>query len=144
MTNYGQFHDGFFEGLWIDEATVHFFLSTEEKERFTAVTTGVVRLIVDGLREGNIILDVLTREPDEITTDDTSELYGSQSDASKEEVARRFLAEVRQQGLIIFEIDASYGGTCLALVHSVELLPRVEWMRRYCSDVSLGKQASHP
>ncbi len=43
MKNYGQFHDGFFEGLWISgKEIVHVFLSTSKKERATVVLTGLV------------------------------------------------------------------------------------------------------
>lgn len=75
MNYYEQFHDGFFDGLWVDESTVHFLLSTEQKERFTVVATRVVRLIVEGFREGNIVLDVSTRDHNEFTLDDISEVH---------------------------------------------------------------------
>jgi len=62
--NYTDFHDGFFEGLWISEKEiVHIHLSTASGERSTAVLTGVIMLKAGGFREGNIILDVLARTP---------------------------------------------------------------------------------
>ena len=131
MKDYGQFHDGSFDGLWVDESTARFLLSTEEKERFTAVATGVVRLIVEGFRKGNTIFDVSTHDHGELTLDEISEAYEVREDASGKALATRLLAEARQHDLMILQIGASYGATCLALVRSVELLPRAEWVRRY-------------
>jgi hypothetical protein len=66
MKKYGRFHDGFFEGFWIDGTTVQVHLSTLEKERFTAVAEGVVALAANGFRAGNIVFDVVARGHEEI------------------------------------------------------------------------------
>jgi hypothetical protein len=78
VRKYGQFHDGFFEGLWIDSTTVHVFLSTLEKERFTAVAEGVAALDSGGFRAGNIIFDVVVRDHEEIVSRDVAQLYDLQ------------------------------------------------------------------
>ena len=77
MKTYHQFHDGFLDGLLIDKdrGMVHVYLSTWEKERNTAVLSGVLMLKAGGFREGNIILDVSTRDHDEVTLKDIAELY---------------------------------------------------------------------
>jgi hypothetical protein len=75
MRKYGQFHDGFFEGFWINGTTVHVFLSTLEKERFTAIAEGVVALDANGFRAGNIIFDAIVRDHEEIVFRDITQLY---------------------------------------------------------------------
>ena len=43
MKTYEQFHDGYFEGIWIPaEGTAHVYLATSNRQRSTAVLTGVV------------------------------------------------------------------------------------------------------
>ncbi|HEX5233964.1 MAG TPA: hypothetical protein VFW25_01400 [Silvibacterium sp.] len=49
MKNFGEFHDGSFEGLWLDGKTAHVFLATEGREQFTVVAEGVAALAIDGV-----------------------------------------------------------------------------------------------
>jgi hypothetical protein len=72
MRKYAQFHDGFLEGFWIDGTTVHVYLNTLEKERFTAV--GVAAMDANGFRAGNVIFDVVVRDRDEIVLGDIAQL----------------------------------------------------------------------
>src|ERR1039458_9136411 len=58
MFSYGQFHDGAFDGLLIHDKTVYVFVSTDQKEHFVIIATGVVAMIANGMQAGNIILDV--------------------------------------------------------------------------------------
>ena len=47
MNNYTEYHDGFFDGLWIqDEGTLQVYLRTSGKKRNTVALTGVVMLKV--------------------------------------------------------------------------------------------------
>jgi hypothetical protein len=131
MRIYSQFHDGFLEGFWIDGTTVHVYLSTLEKERFTVVVAGVVALGASGFRAGNLIFQVATRGNDEIVSRDIAALYDLQDGPAGESQGMRLLGKARQDGLILFEIDPSYGATSLILAHSVDLLPRNEWLARY-------------
>ncbi len=131
MKTYSQFHDGYLEGLWIDGTTVHVFLNTLEKERFTAVANGVVALGASGFRAGNIILRVATRDHEEIVFRDIAELYDLRPGPPGEGQGMRLLEKARQQGLTLLAIDPSYGATCLVLAHSVDLLDRNEWLARY-------------
>jgi hypothetical protein len=62
MKSYEQFHDGYFEGIWMPvPGTAHVHLATSDRQRSTAVLTGVVMVKVTGFKEGNIILDVTIR-----------------------------------------------------------------------------------
>jgi len=135
MKNYGQFHDGFFEGLWIpDKETVHVFLSTLKKERTTVVLTGVVMLKASGLKEGNIIFDVLTRDHDEITLQDIAELYelpGHEPAAWEHQL----LKKASDQSFQMFELNPSYGGSCLILARTTEFMNREEWAERYARSI---------
>jgi hypothetical protein len=121
MKNYGQFHDGFFEGLWIpDKGIVHVFLSTSKRERATVVLTGVVMLKASGLKEGNIIFDVLTRDHDEITLEDIAELYELKPGHEPAVWEHQLLEKAQQQGFQMLQINPSYGGSCLILAQAIE------------------------
>jgi hypothetical protein len=131
MKTYPQFHDGFLEGLWIDRGIVHVYLSTLEKERTTAVLNGVVMLRAGGFREGNIIFEVLTRGHEEITLQDVAELYVLQSSHEPAAWEHQLIDRARKECLQIFEVNPSYGGTCLILARTVEFVTRKEWLERY-------------
>jgi hypothetical protein len=129
MKTYHEFHDGFFEGLWIDDQRVHIFLSTLEKERFTMVAEGVAGLTVEGLRRGNIIFDVATKTHEEWSEYDVATIPELQMiDSSRANVR---LARARQQELTLLEINPSYGGSCLILAQSLDLLGRKAWSERH-------------
>ena len=131
MKNYSQFHDGDLEGIWIDGTTVHMYLNTLKKERFTAVAKGVVAVVASGFRAGNIIFEVVTRDHEDIVLRDIAELYDLRDDPAGEAQGRQLLGKARQEGLTLLEINPSYGGTCLVLSHSVDFLERNEWLTRY-------------
>jgi hypothetical protein len=131
MKNYSQFHDGVFEGLWIDGATVHVYVSTLKKERFTAVAGGVVALAASDFRAGNLIFEVVTRDHDEIVFDDVVALYQLQGGPADESKGAQLLEKAQQAGLTLLELNPSYGATCLVLAHTVDLLERNEWLARY-------------
>lgn len=125
MKTYHQFHDGFLEGLCIDKdkKVVEVYLSTLEKERTTAVLSGVLMLKAGGFREGNIILDVSTRDPEEITLADIAELYELDSTHEPAAWEHKLMDKVKVQRLRILEVNPSYGGTCLILAQAIELVP---------------------
>jgi hypothetical protein len=131
MKKYNEFHDGSFEGFWIDNTIVHVFLSTFEKVRFTAIAEGVVALGANGFRAGNIIFDVAVRDHEEIALPDIAQLYDLREGSAGEDQGVRLLEKVRQEGLNLLEIGSSYGGTCMVLAHSVGLMERSEWLARY-------------
>jgi hypothetical protein len=131
MKKYAQFHDGFFEGFWIDGTTVHVYLSTLEKERFTAVADGVVALDANGFRAGNIIFDVVVRDYEEVTSRDIEALFDLGEGPAGEDQRMRQLDNAKREKLSLLEIGPSYGGAFMVLAQSVNLLERTEWPSRY-------------
>jgi hypothetical protein len=123
MQTVGQFHDGLFEGFWIDESRVHIFLSTSQKVRFVALAEGVAALSADGFRRGNIVFDVIARDRDEITPNDIESLY-ELAQGPEGETKRSELLERARKELVVLEISPSYGAGCLVLARSVQLQPR--------------------
>jgi hypothetical protein len=120
MKTFNQFHDGFLDGLLIQGTAVRVFLSTEGRQEFVLEVRGVLSLKVDDFRQGNIILDVLERDGDDLTCQDMMSVF----DFEDEAWARKKLEEARGKNLVVLEINPSYGASCIILAESVELLPR--------------------
>jgi hypothetical protein len=137
MRKYGQFHDGFFEGFWIDNTTVHVFLSTLEKEQFTAVAEGVVALDASGFRAGNIIFDVGVRDHEDIVFRDIAQLYDLREDPEGESQGMRLLDKARHEGMNLLEVCPTYGGACMVLAHSINLLKRSECLAGFLVSAKL-------
>jgi hypothetical protein len=133
MNDYGNFHDGFLEGVWVDDRTAYVFLSTEIKERFVVVADGIVALTVTNFRKGNIISEVAARGHEEVTTDDIAALYDLWEGKAGEELAAKLLAKAQQERLSILDITPSYGATCLLLARSIKVIDHNEWSARYLS-----------
>lgn len=132
MISHGEFHDGAFDGVWISEPGLAFiFLAADGGRRVTAVLTGLLRLNVAGFKQGNIILDLIVRDHNEVTLQDIAYLCDLEDAHEPEAWESALLEQVSGEGLQILQIDSSYGGTCLALAKSIELLDRSEWMKRY-------------
>lgn len=131
MRSYDQFHDGDLEGFWIDESKLHVLLRTVGKERFVAVLTGVAALSVRGLRSGNLILSVETYDHSEISSEDISDVYELEKPLDGQTRVSSLLAKAKQDRSILFVITPSYGATCLALAHGVEVLTQKEWLERH-------------
>ena len=91
----------------------------------------VVGLSADGIKTGNIILDMLIRTHEELNERDVAALPELQMiDPTK---ANLPLQQAHRQRLMILEINPSYGGSCLVLAKSFELLSRTEWLKRYAA-----------
>jgi hypothetical protein len=127
VKKYDQFHDGFLDGLLIEDRTVRVFLSTDDKQAFILEASGVFSLKADGFRQGNIIYDVLIRDREEVTFHDAMNFYEFKDEAN----AVRKLEEMHRQNLVVLEINPSYGASCIILAESVELRPRQEPADRY-------------
>ncbi len=136
MNDYGNFHDGALEGVWVDESTAYVFLSTFKKERFAVVANGVVALNVTNFKKGNLIFEVAARGHEELTMDDIAALYDLREGKEGEEQAAKLLAKARQERLTILEISPSYGATCVCLAHSIEIIDQNEWSARYLSSTT--------
>jgi hypothetical protein len=131
MREYGEFHDGWFEGLWIDAKTTHVFLSTKERERFVFVADGVAEQAIDGIKSGNIIFEVLIRDTEEVFLRDIQCLYALRTVSTGEIQGANLLEKARLQGWKILEINPSYGANCLILANSFELHRRDDWLKQY-------------
>lgn len=133
MKKYPEFHDGFFEGLWIDGTRIHIYLSTLRRERFVVAADGVVRLFATGVKEGNIVFDVVIRNHDELTLDDVAAVYDMAGSPRAEEQASQLLDQARKQKLVLLEISPSYGASCLVLARSVDVVDR-DWRSQLTTD----------
>lgn len=136
MTNYDQFHDGSLDGILIEQASVHVFISTEAKEPFVLTVRGVVALAADGFKAGNIIFEVLTKHDAEITLQDMTDVYGLAVADGTQEQAQKLLDKARERGLSVLEINPSYGASCIILAESVDFLRREEWADRAFASVA--------
>lgn len=121
MHNFHEFHDGWFDGLRIDEPHVQVFLRTAAKVKFTAVAKNVSALSAGGLKHGNVVFEVVTRDHNEITLEDIIDLYDLKLSNPLPQ-ATRLLEKTRSERLMVVEITPSYGGSCLILASSVELV----------------------
>ena len=118
--NFPNFHDGFFDGFRVAEKTAQLFLRTADQKLFTLVLQGVRALKLSGAREGNIILDLVIRDGDQMTLIDMQEVYGLAPDAPQ---ADKSLKESREQGLQLLELNPSYGAEGLVLFETFEVTP---------------------
>ena len=128
MKDFDEFHDGSFEGLWIDGKTVHVFLATDEHEQFVFVAGVVAEVMVDGVKSGSVIFEVLVRNADEVVTEDIKTLYQLRDGTAGESRAVSLLEKARLLGWKFLEINPSYGAACLVLSSSIELLRREDWL----------------
>jgi hypothetical protein len=133
MKNYDDFHDGTFDGVWVDDATAYVFLNTFNKEPFTAVAGGIAALTVTGFKKGNLVFEVVTRSHDEVTAKDIADLYDLTEGEDGIAQAAKLLMKAQQERLSILEITPSYGATCLLLSRSIEVMKRNEWSQLYLS-----------
>jgi len=77
MDDLPDMHDGFFDGLWISEnKSAYLFLRTYTGGRSTLVLKDVERIDVSNFKVGNIILDVVSVDPGELTVEHIQQLYG--------------------------------------------------------------------
>jgi hypothetical protein len=120
------FHDGFLDGFLILESSVLLFLSTMEKQPYVLIARGVEQMKADDFRQGNIILDVLTRRGNEISINDVKFLYGTQAGEVGDRQARKILERITQEDRIALEVNPSYGCECLLIAQAVTMHTRSE------------------
>lgn len=117
--NMPNFHDGYFDGLWLgSDKSVRIFLRTCDQHSYTLTLQGVQALTVSGVRAGNIILDLVFRSAQEITPSDTRDLYDVDSST---EQATKLLKSTREKELQILELNPSYGAQGLVLFETWEI-----------------------
>ncbi len=122
-TDLPNFHDGYFDGLWIGPSKlVQFFLRTVDNLAFVLILNDIERLVLNDIREGNIILDLVIRSAGELTLSDMKELYGVAQSTS---VAQNLLKTAKEKGQQVLEINPSYGAQGLVLFQDWNLSQRV-------------------
>jgi hypothetical protein len=115
-------HDGYFDGVWVsDKKSARLFVRTVDGDRFTILLTGVVALTIDGLKQGNIIFDVVLAPPNALTIEKIKHAHGSAYTRDGE--MPRLLEQAQQQSLCTLEMSTSYGAEGAALFHLAELIP---------------------
>jgi hypothetical protein len=108
-----DFHDGYFDGIWLAANNrAHLFLRTVNGESFVMALDGVKAIVLNELKEGNIIFDLVFRNTENIVYADMEALYGVGSD--KQPLVRALEAATAER-LQILELNSSYGAHGLAL-----------------------------
>ncbi len=126
----GQFHDGFFNGLLIDEESAYLFICTLEGERFAIRAMGLVALLADDIKAGNIILEVAISAACEIDREAVREVHGFPQSPQGDKWADEALLQAKSAELSLLVINPAYGGSCLALAKEFALVPEVEVITR--------------
>jgi hypothetical protein len=129
LANYSEFHDGFLDGLLLDDSSAHIFLRTYQQERFVIEASNVAALNASDFKLGNIIFEVLTRSANELTLEDIEAVHGPFPEVSRSHYAKRGLE--LEKNLILLEINPSYGAICLVLAATVDLCSRQKWVERH-------------
>jgi hypothetical protein len=122
-TELPNFHDGFFDGLWLGPNNlVHLFLRTADRRAFILELEGVNRLALTEVKQGNIILDLIVRTADAMTAADIQNTYGIDDDSPH---VSRALAAAKDEQLQALEINPSYGAEGIILFRTWKLIPRL-------------------
>ncbi|HXR32840.1 MAG TPA: hypothetical protein VN830_03980 [Verrucomicrobiae bacterium] len=117
-----NFHDGYFDGIWVGpNKLVEIFLRTTDRQPFVLSLQGVQALTFTGIKQGNIVLDLVFRNAKEITHSDISELYGVSVDSPQ---VVSLTKSATEQGLQVLEINPSYGAQGLVLFQSWDISQR--------------------
>jgi hypothetical protein len=90
------------------------YLSTGQRESFALVLEGVQALVLNDVKAGNIILDLVIRKGAEITKSDIEQLYGVSDDS----VTNNKLLIAVNGSFQLLEINPSYGAYGLILFQS--------------------------
>jgi hypothetical protein len=118
-----DFHDGFFDGLWIsDPGRIHLFLMTVDKQPFTLVLSGVKAMNVTNVKKGNIILELMLLDTQQLTAEhiyESYELFAEQRESQVE----KLLSSARRGGLSALQMSSSYGAECTAIFRRAEFHP---------------------
>jgi hypothetical protein len=118
-----DFHDGSFDGLRINGASVSVFVRSRAKQSFVIALTGVTALSAQNIRAGNIIFDLQLRRGPEITAEDIRRLHEIQRGVAGEMQVAKLLEEASAPDVQLFEITSSYGGDLIALMKDISVEP---------------------
>jgi|HubBroStandDraft_5_1064220.scaffolds.fasta_scaffold01494_9 hypothetical protein len=118
MTELPKFHDGHLDGLRIlDDHTVQLFLRDVGRKPFTLELSGVTRMGIWEVREGNILFDLVVRGSAEATPEDLTMLALGNTEGAD----MAYLSQLRESNLKMLEINASYGARGLVVFETYEL-----------------------
>ena len=118
MTTLPDFHDGYFDGLYLSQhRTVHLFLRTLDGEGHTVALSKVEALQVTNLRAGTTVLDLAIK--DQIKAEHIQQCY-ELAEADSQQVVR-LLESAMEKGLVVVEMSASYGAALTALCAGVDI-----------------------
>jgi len=124
--NIPDFHDGHFDGLWLGrDKIIRLFLRSNDQRAYTLSLQGVQALSLSGVKEGNIILDLVLRNAREATSSDVEELYELDADSDQ---STKLLNSMRKKKLQILELNPSYGAQGLFLFESFEISEHTDRM----------------
>jgi hypothetical protein len=132
VKSFEQFHDGFYNGLFIREDSVDIFVANYTKQRFVVSATEVAALVTTDIRAGNIIFDIVCRRGIEITLDDIREAHGFGDRPQDVSHAQRAMAKAHEFDLSFLALSSSYGGTLAVFGKSFTLRTEEDWIRELC------------
>jgi hypothetical protein len=119
-----NFHDGSFDGFLIErEGAIDVYLTTQAGERYTLACRGVESARIEGVRQGNIILDISFLGAQDLTLANVGELY-ELSPVDKAVQEARILRSARERSLLTIVISPSYGAECWILCAQWDLRSR--------------------
>ena len=129
MNSYEQFHDGFYNGLFIRADRVDIFVENDINQRFVVSATEVAALVSTDIRAGNIIFDIVSRRGTEITLDDIREAHGLGNGPQHDSHAQLAMEKTLQLDLSFLTLSSSYGGTLAIFAKSFTLRAEADWIR---------------
>jgi hypothetical protein len=117
-----SFREGYFDGFWIGPGkSVQFYPRTADQQSFVLILEGVQALTLGGIKQGNIILDLVFRLTHDITQADMEELYGVSTNTQR---VVNLLKTATERKLQIQELSPSHGAQGLVLFQSWDLRQR--------------------
>lgn len=118
MTSLPDFHDGYFDGLYLSEhRIVHLFLRTVDGHGYSVALDRTEALRLSNVRAGNVVLDLDINH--QITAQDIQQCY-ELPEGDTEQIAR-LLDTSKRDGLVLVEMNSSYGAELTALCAEVHV-----------------------
>lgn len=121
MTSQLNFHDGFVDGVLVEDHSARIFVRTVGGEKFTILLRGVMSLVMNDFREGNIILSLDLLDASNISDEALWNYYHRPVDADPASLRSKFLRSIESEQLQALEIDPSYGATLVAIFKESEM-----------------------
>lgn len=118
-----NFHDGHFDGFWLrPNKLLQIFLRTADQQSFVLELEGVRRMILNNVKEGSLILDLVFRPSEELTDLEIESLFDMETGLPKTAI---LLTTAREEHLQILEINPSYGAEGLILFHTWKITSKL-------------------